>query len=103
MIFSDLDAPGEKRPVPGTLWIPNSVAFVAGAPHPESGRRLIDYLVSAEIEEKLRASESQNVPVRPALRAGLGAEAPGEAKVDYAAAAKMLEESDRLVREVLLQ
>jgi iron(III) transport system substrate-binding protein len=103
MVFPDLDAPGGGHPVPGTLWVPNSVAFVAGARHPDSGRRLIDYLASAEIEEKLRASESRNVPVRPALRAKLGASAPGEARIDFAAAAKVLAESDRLVREVLLQ
>ncbi|HVP12301.1 MAG TPA: extracellular solute-binding protein [Phycisphaerae bacterium] len=110
MIFPDLDAPDGKHPVPGTLWIPNSVALVAGAQRAESGRRLVDYLVSAEIEEKLRASESQNVPVRPALRAKMGArrdsrtsDFPGEAQIDYVAAAGVLEESDRLVREILLR
>lgn len=103
MIYPDLDAPGGAKPTPGTLWIPSSVALVAGSPHADAGRRLIDYLVSAEIEEKLHASESRNVPVRPALRAKLGAEAPGEAQTDYAAAAAALDQSDRLVRDVLLQ
>jgi len=107
MIYPDLDAPATSgpspKPTPGTLWIPSSVALVAGSPHADAGRRLIDYLVSAEIEEKLHASESRNVPVRPALRAKLGAEAPGEAQTDYAAAAAVLDPSDKLVRDVLLQ
>ncbi len=107
MIYPDLDAPAESgaspRPTPGTLWIPNSVALVAGSPHAEAGRRLIDHLVSAEIEEKLHASESRNVPVRPALRKKLSAEAPGEAQTDCAAAAALLDQSDTLVRDVLLQ
>lgn len=103
VIHPDLDAPAGKRPVPGTLWIPNSVALVAGASHPEPARRLIDYLASAEIEEKLNGSESRNVPVRPALRDRLGAAAPGEARTDYAASAAVLEQSDQLVRDVLLR
>jgi iron(III) transport system substrate-binding protein len=109
MIYPDLDAPAPvgagptSKPTSGTLWIPNSVALVAGSPHADAGRRLIDYLVSAEIEERLHASESRNVPVRPALRIKLNAEAPGEANADYAAAAAMLDRSDELVRDVLLQ
>ena len=103
MVFPDLDAPDGKHAAPGTLWIPNTVALVAGSPHTDNGRRLVDYLASAEIEEKLRASESQNVPVRLVLRAKMHAIAPGEAKIDYAAAARMLSESDRLVRDALLR
>ena len=33
---------------PGTLIVPNTVALVAGAPHPEAGRAFIDYLLSEE-------------------------------------------------------
>ncbi len=46
MIFPDQDQDGR-----GTLVIPNSVAFVAGAPHAEEGRMLIDYLLSRAVEE----------------------------------------------------
>lgn len=51
----------------GTLLIPNTVALVAGAPHPEAGRRLIDYLLSAATEKDLALSEAAQLPVRPAL------------------------------------
>lgn len=103
MIYPDLDAPGDGPKTPGTLWIPCSVAMVAGGPNSEPGKKLVDYLISTEVEEKLYASDSRNVPVRPALRQKLGASAPGEATVDYAAAAKLLGLSDQLVREMLLE
>jgi len=37
----------------GTLVIPNTVALVAGGPNPETGRRLIDYLLSEEAARQL--------------------------------------------------
>ncbi len=103
MIYPDLDAPGDGPRVPGTLWIPCSVGLVRGGPHPEAGQRLIDYLISAEVEEKLYASESRNVPVRPALREKLKATAPKEAAVAYQAAAELLDLSDQLARDMLLK
>jgi iron(III) transport system substrate-binding protein len=48
----------------GTLLIPNTVAMVNGAPHPEEAKRLIDYLLSPEVEARLAASESVQMPVR---------------------------------------
>jgi iron(III) transport system substrate-binding protein len=103
MIFPDHDAPDDGRKTPGTLWIPNSVALVRGAPHPEAARKLIDFIASEEIERRLFAGESRNVPVRPRLREELGATLPAEATIDYAAAAARLAASDDLVTEVLLK
>ena len=48
----------------GTLLIPNTVAMVSGAPHPDEAKRLIDYLLSPEVEAKLAASDSAQMPVR---------------------------------------
>lgn len=103
MIYPELDAPGGGPKTPGTLWIPSSVALVAGGPHGRTGTFLVDYLLSAEVEEKLHASVSRNVPVRPALRQRLKAEAPSESAVDYSAAAAQLDLSDQLVRDILLE
>jgi len=102
MIFPDLDAPGGKRVTPGTLWIPCSAALIQGARHQEAAHAMLDYLTSAEIERELHRSSSRNIPVRPALRIELGAGAAAEAETDYAAAAVVLEQSDKLVRDVLL-
>jgi len=87
----------------GTLWIPCTVAVVAGAPHVDEARRLADYLISAEVEEALARSESRNVPVRAALCEKLGIQAIRAARVDYAAVAAKLAESDRLINDVLLK
>jgi iron(III) transport system substrate-binding protein len=87
----------------GTLWIPCTVALIAGGPHAEEARRLADHLVSAEVEEALARSDSRNVPVRPALRDKLGLRPIADATVDYAAVAARLAESDRLVNEILLK
>ena len=48
----------------GTLFIPNTVALIQNGPHPAEGRRLIDYLLSREVESKLAFSESAQVPLR---------------------------------------
>lgn len=49
----------------GTLLIPNTVALIRGAPHPETGKMLIDYLVSEATEQALIRSGAAQVPVRP--------------------------------------
>ena len=39
----------------GTLAIPCTTGLVAGAKHPEEAKKLIDYLLSKEVEDKLAA------------------------------------------------
>jgi iron(III) transport system substrate-binding protein len=51
----------------GTLLIPNTVAQVAGAPHPEEARRLIDYLLSPEVELALARAPGAQIPLRAGL------------------------------------
>ena len=51
----------------GTLLIPNTVALIAGAPHPAEAKRFIDYLLSREIEGKLCNSESAQIPLRSGI------------------------------------
>jgi iron(III) transport system substrate-binding protein len=56
----------------GTLIIPNTVALVKGAPHPEAAKKLIDYLLSPEVEAKLAAARSIQIPLNPAVKAPEG-------------------------------
>lgn len=51
----------------GTLLIPNSVAIIKGAPHPAAARKLVDYLLSAEVEAQLAKSRSAQLPLRPGV------------------------------------
>lgn len=48
----------------GLIVIPNTVAMIADAPHPEAARQLIDFLVSREVEELLANGPSAQIPVR---------------------------------------
>jgi len=48
----------------GTLVMPNAVALVKGAPHPEEARKLIDYLLSRQVEEALAKSAAAQMPLQ---------------------------------------
>jgi len=67
----------------GTLLIPNSVALITGAPHPEPAKQLIDFLTSEQAERMLARSDSRNIPVRESLRTELGIELPPETKLTF--------------------
>jgi iron(III) transport system substrate-binding protein len=56
--------PDQGSADPGLLVIPNTVMVLKTAPHPENARRLIDFLLSKEVEALLAASDSAQIPVR---------------------------------------
>jgi len=49
----------------GTMVIPNTVAILKDAPHPDAAETLVDWILSKELEAKLAASRSAQIPVRP--------------------------------------
>mgnify|MGYP001595642647 CR=1 FL=1 len=51
----------------GSLLIPNTVALIAGAPHPNEGRKLIDYLLSEAVEARLARGRGAQIPLRRGL------------------------------------
>lgn len=85
------------------VWIPCTVALVRGGPNPDAGRRLIDFLVSAEAERLLAASDSRNVPVRAVARDALGYAGPPPAAPDFEAAADALPAAMAAARDILLR
>lgn len=60
IIFPDQGANGL-----GTLVIPTTVALIDQAPHPEEAKKLIDFLLSQEVEEALTVSGWSHIPLRP--------------------------------------
>jgi iron(III) transport system substrate-binding protein len=58
----------------GTLFIPNTLAVISGAPRPEMARRLMNYLASPQTLDKLVAVH--------ALEGTLGDQGPGPAEMD---------------------
>ncbi len=51
----------------GVPVMPNMVSLVAGAPHGDEGKRLIDYLLSADVERKLAESDAVQIPLHPGV------------------------------------
>ena len=52
----------------GTLFIPNTVCILKDAPHPDAAKQLVDYLLSAEVEERLAHSRSAQIPLHGSLQ-----------------------------------
>jgi iron(III) transport system substrate-binding protein len=87
----------------GTLLIPNTVGLVAGGPHPEEGKRLIDFLLSRSVEETLCRSKSAQIPLRTdvEIRPDLPhIETARWMKVDFEEMARRLEESTEFAHEL---
>ncbi len=76
----------------GTLLLPNTLSLVKGCPHPDAGTRLIDYLLSAAVEERLAEGPSAQIPLN---RLAMKPSRIGDLKdmrpmdVDFAAAAEV--------------
>ena len=82
----------------GTLVIPNCTVLIANGPHPEAGRRFIDYLLQPEIEKALAESEAAQIPLRPGVPAPSGRMTLDRLKpmaVDYTTLASLLETLSR--------
>ncbi len=88
----------------GVLVMPNMMSLIAGGPHPEAGKKLIDYLLSPEVESLLAQSEAVQIP----LHAGV---APpnnlppissfNSMTLDYGAAATRVDDVIRRLQSIL--
>ena len=47
----------------GVPVMPNMVSLIANAPHADEGRRLVDYLLSPDVERQLAQSEAVQIPL----------------------------------------
>jgi len=75
----------------GTLFIPNTVGVIKNGPNPENARRLIDYLLSAEVEVKLAQGASAQIPLNPKVDTKVRVETPKTVRpmeVDFERAAE---------------
>jgi iron(III) transport system substrate-binding protein len=96
MIFPDKDGLG-------TLLIPNTVALIRRGPNSEEARRLVDYLLSKEVEQRLAFSDSMQIPVRDGVERPPHVPAYKDIRameVDYANIAKNLPRSAQFAREL---
>jgi len=75
----------------GTLFFPNTLAIIKGGPNAEHARRLVDYLLSRQIEARLAAGRSAQIPLNPNVEAETQVETPRTIKamrVDFPTAAE---------------
>ncbi len=91
----------------GTLFIPNSLGIIAGGPHPEASKRLVDYLLSPDVEARLAAGPSGQIPLNPVVKADNSRVAtPQSVKpmaVDFQAAAALWDDVAKFLREQFAQ
>ncbi len=102
LIFPDSD-PADPKAL-GTLYLPNTLAILKGCPNPDGARKLVDFLLSAEVEGKLAESDSHQIPFRPELRSKLPKEVrtPPEVKVmpvDFGKAADLWDDVQAFLRD----
>lgn len=94
VIYPDQDALG-------TLVMPTAVVLLRNGPHPEAGRKLIDSLLSPEVEKKL-AEEAAHMPLRADVPTPPSVRRVSDLKamqVDYARVAEEMERIQPWLRQ----
>jgi iron(III) transport system substrate-binding protein len=87
----------------GTLFIPNTLCVIKGGPHPEAARRLVEYLLQPEVEQRLAAGPSAQFPVSERVSAKSRVEPPQAvrwADVDFHAAARQWDDASVFLRDL---
>lgn len=79
----------------GTLMIPTTVGIVKGAPHFSEAKKLVNYLLSPEVEKQLIDANFASWSVRGKLDVKA-------MDVDYAAVAKVMPRASREARDILV-
>jgi iron(III) transport system substrate-binding protein len=100
IIFPDQGA-GEM----GTLLLPNALAVIKDAPHADAAARLIDYLLSAEVEGRLAEGPSAQIPLNRLVQKRPRVLPPGDLRpmdVDFARAAELFPVAARYIEETFL-
>jgi iron(III) transport system substrate-binding protein len=84
--------PDRKPDEVGTLFIPNTLAIIKGAPHPDAARALADHLLTPEVEAALANGPSAQIPLLTSTEASARVETPRTVhamEADFEAAAKV--------------
>jgi iron(III) transport system substrate-binding protein len=90
----------------GTLFIPNTLAIIKNGPNPDAAKKLVDYLLSPEVEAKLALCPSAQIPLNLAVETKPRVETPKTVKamqVDFSAAARQWDAAAKFIQEEFLQ
>lgn len=94
--------PDQQNNGVGTLVIPNTVALVKGGPNPEPARKLIDHLLSTELELELAGSRALQMPLHVGIDVPDGIlrlDAVRPMAIDFAKVAARMPEAMAFIRE----
>jgi iron(III) transport system substrate-binding protein len=97
MVFPDRDGMGV--PI-----MPNMVSLVANGPHLEAGKKLIDYLLSPEVERMLAQSEAVQIPLHSGVEGPKNIPPLSSFKpmtLDYSKAADRVEDVTKRLQTIL--
>lgn len=97
MVFIETDQQN-----PGIFIIPNVVSLIRGGPNPEQAQKLLDYLLSPKVEERLATGESGQIPLHPGVQAAPQLGTPEESAplpVDFPEAFKHWDEAMSFVKD----
>jgi len=89
----------------GTLFIPNTVSIVKGCRHPQSARKLVDFLLSPGVERELALCPSGQIPLNPKVEVDVQVETSRTVKAmqaEFPAAAKKWDAVAKYLREEFL-
>ena len=93
--------PDQRPKEIGTLFIPNTLALIKDSPHPKEAEKLLDYLLSADVERRLAQGPSAQIPLRPGVEASPRVKTPAQVKamdVDWSAAAAKWDAASRFLQ-----
>jgi iron(III) transport system substrate-binding protein len=93
--------PDQRADEPGTLFIPNTLSLVKDSPHPKEAEKLLDYLLSADVERQLAKGASAQIPLQPGVEASPRVKTPAQVRameVDWSAAAAKWDDAARFLQ-----
>ncbi|MBI4530318.1 MAG: extracellular solute-binding protein [Candidatus Latescibacteria bacterium] len=88
----------------GTPVMPNTVSLIKGAPHAETAKKLIDYLLSPDTEKRLAELDCVQMPLHPNVPTPPNVKLVPSIRamdVDYRRVADKIKEVDKILKELL--
>jgi iron(III) transport system substrate-binding protein len=88
----------------GTPVMPNTVSVIAGAPHLDTAKKLIDFLISKETEKRLAELDCVQMPLHsnvPTPANVKSVSAVNAMDIDYVKVADRIKDVDKILREIL--
>lgn len=93
--------PDQRPDELGTLFIPNTLSLMKDSPHPKEAEKLLNYLLSPDVERKLAEGPSAQIPLQPNVEASKRVNSPAQVRameVDWSAAAAKWDTASRFLQ-----